>query len=173
MEAIKGWALAVCVAAVAGSIAHLASPSGSTQKIYKITISLFFLCCILSPIITGALSGDFQIDSSMQSQTEYRTDSLQNTMEKQVEENFIASVKNITAEELNTIDVQPQEILINVNTNEESGIFITEIILSLDAKDQNKQAEIESRITQKLGQKPVMQFRQEVQAQDGTKSSDG
>jgi len=109
----------------------------------------------------------------MQPQTEYRTDSLQNTMEKQVEENFIASVKNITAEELNTIDVQPQEILINVNTNEESGIFITEIILSLDAKDQNKQAEIESRITQKLGQKPVMQFRQEVQAQDGTKSSDG
>jgi len=173
LEAIKNWALAVCVAAVAGSLAHLALPSGGTQRIYKITISLFFLCCILSPIMTGAFNGEFQIEMGTQPQTEYRTDALKDTMEKQVQDSFAASIQDLAREELIAIGVQPQEISINVNTNDESGIFITEIILSLHAEDQNKQAEIESRITQKLGLKPVIQFRQEVQSQDGTKANDG
>lgn len=160
MEAIKDWALAVCVAAVAGSLAHLAAPAGSTQKIYKITISMFFLCCILSPILTGLPSSGFSLDIS-RPEAEYRTAALSSAMEQQVKTSFEASVQQLAQQELAAIGVQAEEIFINVNTDAQGGILITEMAVHLNPQHQNRAAEIEAVMVEKIGIKPVLSFRQE------------
>ncbi|WP_343252421.1 stage III sporulation protein AF [Ligaoa zhengdingensis] len=173
MEAIRDWALAVCVAAVAGSIAHLASPAGATQKIFRITVSVFFLCCMLSPILSGALSGDFQFDVELTPQTSSNTDEMQSTMEQQITDSFTASLRRLVEDELEEQGVRAEEISININTGEDGGISIREIVLLLKAEDQNKQAGLISGIKEKLGIEPVIEYRQEVKTQDGGKVSDG
>ena len=173
MEAIRDWALAVCVAAVAGSIAHLASPTGATQKIFRITVSVFFLCCMLSPILSGALSGDFQFDVELTPQTNSNTDEMQSTMEQQITDSFTASLRRLVEDELEEQGVQAEEISININTGEDGGISIREIVLLLKAEDQNKQAGLMGGIKAKLGIEPVIEYRQEVKTQDGGKVSDG
>lgn len=161
MEAIKDWALAVCVAAVAGSLAHLAVPAGSTQKVYKITISMFFLCCMLSPILTGLPDGAFSPEFS-QPETEYRTEALSSAMEQQIQTSFESSVRQLVQQELGAIGVQAEEIFINVNTDAQGGILITEMAVHLNAQHQSRAAEIETVIAEKIGLKPVLSFRQEV-----------
>lgn len=42
MDAIKGWVMAICFAAVAAGMAGILAPSGNLEKIYKFVISLFF-----------------------------------------------------------------------------------------------------------------------------------
>lgn len=160
MEAVKGWALAVCVAAVAGSLARLVSPGGSTQKVYQITVSMFFLCCMLSPVLTGAISGDFDAALS-QPEAEYHTEALEDVVDEQVKESFSASLRELVCTELAQMDVKAEEIFVNVNTDGEGGIFITEMAVHLDAAYQDRQSEIEARLTEKTGQRPVIQYRQE------------
>ena len=163
MEGLREWALAVCAAAVAGSLAHLACPSGEVAKVYKITISVFLLCCILAPVLTGALGGDWGAESFMTSETEEKTAELENTFKTQVKDEFCASIKAFVENELGLVGVSAQEISINVNTNEQGGIFITELIVFLSTEHEDKQAEIIAKLRDNLGIEPVIQFRQEVQ----------
>lgn len=173
MDALRNWALAVCVAAVAGSLAYLASPSGALQRVYKITISVFFLCAMLSPVLTGVLESGWEPEISGSQPVQEQPGELQSTVEEQVKGSFSLAVKELAAGELALLGVTAQEILVNVNTDGDGSIFITEIILSLRAEDENKQAEIADRILEKIGIEPVIQFRQEVNAQDGTKTNNG
>lgn len=50
MDAIKSWAVTVCLAALAAGIAGIVAPSGKLEKTYRFAVSLFFLCCMVTPL---------------------------------------------------------------------------------------------------------------------------
>lgn len=162
MDIIREWAFAVCVAAVAGSIMRLMCPAGEVAKIYKVTVSVFLLCCILAPVLNSTLSVDWGMEGFTSSAAEENTGELKATLEAQVEEEFISSVKAYIESEITAYGASAEKIYINVNRNEDGGIFITELNIFLSAGDEDKQAEISKALRDNLGIEPAIQFRQEV-----------
>lgn len=53
MEEIRLWAYGVTVAAVIGAVILSVAPSGATEKIVKTAVSLFLMCAMLYPFISG------------------------------------------------------------------------------------------------------------------------
>ena len=51
MEGIKQWAFSVCAAMVACGLCQMLLPKAGMEKIFRMTVSIFFLCCLLSPIV--------------------------------------------------------------------------------------------------------------------------
>ncbi|MEG1760821.1 MAG: hypothetical protein RR115_01530 [Hydrogenoanaerobacterium sp.] len=162
MDALREWALAVCAAAVAGSLVCLLCPAGEAAKAYKVTVSVFLLCVILSPVITGVLGSDWgYADISLNSKAEENTDVLNAMVEAQIENDFYSTVKDFVNSKLAEINAVPEEIYINVNTNDESGIFIKELTIVTCQNDKNKQAEITALLSDSLGIKPVFKLKRE------------
>ena len=158
MEALKGWALAVCAAAVAGSLARMAAPSGATEKLMSLTVSLFFLCALLSPALVGIIGEDFSPFPEAGAQTELNTGALEEEMQRQVERSFISTMQKAVRAALGELEVTPREILINVNTGGQDGISIREVRVTLDQVYSVKQEEIVIALTEAMGQKPVLLF---------------
>lgn len=52
MNEIRDWAFSICSAAICGAVMNIILPEGSTQKIFKSTFCVFFLCCVISPLLT-------------------------------------------------------------------------------------------------------------------------
>lgn len=54
MSEIKQWAYGIAVAAIVGAIILALTPKGSTEKLVKTAVSLFLMCAILYPFLSGA-----------------------------------------------------------------------------------------------------------------------
>lgn len=53
MQAIRIWAVAVCAAAIAASVAQLAAPEGKVQKALRCVIGLFLFAVLWLPLQKG------------------------------------------------------------------------------------------------------------------------
>ena len=54
MNEIKQWALGITISAIVGAVILFISPEGSTEKLVRAAVSLFLMCAILSPFLSGA-----------------------------------------------------------------------------------------------------------------------
>lgn len=54
MNEIKQWSLGITISAIVGAIILFISPEGSTEKLVRAAVSLFLMCAILSPFLSGA-----------------------------------------------------------------------------------------------------------------------
>ncbi|MBR5773280.1 MAG: hypothetical protein IKY44_00375 [Clostridia bacterium] len=55
MESVKAWAIGICMASLAGTVAHFLAPSGNIQRIFKVVISVFFITVMVYPIVDISL----------------------------------------------------------------------------------------------------------------------
>ena len=62
MDSVMKWGMSLCCAALAGGVAQILSPGGSMERIFRITLSVFFLCCVVSPF--NGFSGNFSLEES-------------------------------------------------------------------------------------------------------------
>lgn len=53
MNEIRQWTYGVTVSAIVGAIILFLSPDGSTEKIVRAAVSLFLMCAMLSPFLSG------------------------------------------------------------------------------------------------------------------------
>ena len=93
MDEIKSWAFSVCAAAVVGGIVIMLSPRGGTGKTVRTAVSLFLLCVMLRPFMSGYVHR-----LSLDSVTESRTVAGDNAAEYTVE-----SMKNVLREKIDKI----------------------------------------------------------------------
>lgn len=54
MTEIKQWAYGITLSAIIGAIILSVAPGGSTEKLVRAAVSLFLMCAILSPFLSGA-----------------------------------------------------------------------------------------------------------------------
>ena len=162
MDAVRDWALTVCTAAVAGSLVRLAAPEGATQKVLNLTVSLFFLCALASPVLTGAFSGEFTPPPFEGSAAQYNTQALEEQMQRQMEQSFKSSMEQAVDALLREAGAEPLEIFININTEGQGGISITEVRVTLPALMQSRSAELTKLLLEKTGQNPVLTFADEA-----------
>jgi len=125
MEAVKAWAISICMASLAGTVAHFLSPSGNTQRIFKVVISVFFITVMVYPVV--GLSAD-DIGDVIDNYT-YSDSYVDNTEQIAdiVLKQSVAQIKSNINDILQSIGVEESEINVNTDINEENSIVISKI----------------------------------------------
>lgn len=156
MELIKEWALSTCVAAVAGGIAYMILPPGNLQKVFKFTISLFFLCCLISPLF---LWKNLSLDTmrlEIETETGQLTQQLTQGTDEQLLMAFSADLEEKVRSALSGDGIEAKKIRINVNTDEEMNISISDIQITLKKEDEKKKNKVVQRVERLLEQTPTV-----------------
>ena len=128
MSEIKQWAVNICITLAATAVFSMLVPNGSMEKVLKFTISLFFVCCLLTPFLVGLP----QI-----AQTTYQADytdltgKINEQLIKQSEMSICRAVKTILVEE----KISYEKISADVNILSDNSIFISKIYIELPVKE--------------------------------------
>jgi len=124
MEEIRNWAFSVCTASICGAVMNIILPEGSTQKVFKSVFCVFFLCCIISPLLDANL---FSEDILKSFEAEYKYDS---GLESRLYESSAAAMEEDIKAKTNLIlkeaGVNFSTISIKINILDGGGIEINE-----------------------------------------------
>ncbi len=132
MEIIKQWALSLCVAAVAGAAAEMILPEGSLQKVFKITFSVFFLCCLFSPALAN-VKLDMSYSETALTETESLAGELESSVNRQITDSAAASVEKLAQKELEAMGIFSAKTAADINIAEDGGILINRLQITLPA----------------------------------------
>lgn len=149
MDELKSWATTVCLAALAAGIAGIIAPSGKFEKVYKFAVSLFFLCCMLTPLFSmkNINLGGFDLSQAQQSSS---TSSMQSTVNSEAQQMAEQNIKNLISGCCKNCGVTP--LGITVNTNYKSGkISVQSAVITLKKADISKQSALKDEINNKVG----------------------
>ena len=89
MDEFLRWGMTLCCAALAVGILHIISPGSSMEKIFRITLSVFFLCCVVSPLTQMIKNFEVKQDNRW---IESKENEIAQEMEQIAEEIFEGSV---------------------------------------------------------------------------------
>ncbi len=151
MEALRQWGFALCCAAVVCSIAQMMAPKTSASTLFKLTLSVFFLCCICSPVLPEFNSEFYLSRDESQEKANQIAQQLTENVQADFERQASDQVEDLIAQELKKIGVIPNKITIIVNRLEDESISISRVEIQLDSQYSDRSAEIQKILDQKLG----------------------
>ena len=135
METIKNWAFSISFAAVVSTIIQMLIPKGNLEKVVKITLSVFMLSIIFSPVL---LDADFKIqyNDSFKIEIDDYTRELENEMSKMIETQLSQQIEQLILTQISNLDIEVKEVEVvvsaeNANTAE---VVAVEIILGEEYK---------------------------------------
>ena len=150
MEALKSWGITVCFAALAAGIAGIIAPSGKMEKVYKFTVSLFFLCCLLVPLFSLKNISLGSISLSQKSSVSNRE--LSSAVNEQAASIAQQNVARLVASCCRTCGVEPVAVNVQVaTTGTSSAMSVKSAEVVLKAADMSKQNKITDAVMNKLG----------------------
>lgn len=148
MEAVKQWAIACCFAALAAGIANMAVPKGSMEKVCRFAVTLFFLCCVLTPLFS--LKG-VTLKTQVFSAASMDNSSLQKEIQK---EKFEAAQDNV-ADKIRDVfkryGVTPISVTVSAQTDSAGAIGISGAQVVVSKADAAKNEIAASAAKQELG----------------------
>ncbi len=151
MEAIKQWAFCACISVVIGVVASFLSPPGNMEKIYKYVISLFFLCCLFSPVLFKTPLFKYEIKESPTS----KVNDIYNNLTAKKEEQYIRSADEVVKKAIEPIlqkyDMELENSEIDSKRNDDGSIIVTKVIIYLNRKDSGHDNEIKQALYNNLG----------------------
>lgn len=153
MEVLRQWAFGVCAASIACGLVRIILPSSGMQRIFTVTASVFFLCCLLSPVVfTAVLPGEFDLQNDdMMRQIEEKSSRLQSAVQEQNTALATESLRAAAAAALADMGVEYQKIYINVHDDGMGSISISECEVQLDQTYFQRHDEIHSALQARLG----------------------
>lgn len=135
MQYLRDWALAACFACVGCGVLLLFLPKSSLHNLVKAAVHIFFLVCILIPIVKLSPE-DFTIDWQTAEETQQYEQALSETTRQQVQQNLTANLQPQIVDYLRQLGVKDENIYLNVNTDWEESISISSVDVILDAQYQ-------------------------------------
>jgi len=158
MEAIKEWAFSICAAAIAGAAVELISPSGNIKKMVKITVSVFFLTCMLSPMIDLGIDAFYGYgEYEPAPETEHFETQVEDEMLKIFTQNIQEKVNNALEE----CKIKDAKIKTKINIGEDFSISISEIKISLGKEYAEKEGEVTDLLCERFGAKVNITFKEQ------------
>ena len=130
MDEIRNWAFSICSAAICGAVMNIILPEGSTQKIFKSVFCMFFLCCVISPLLTMDFFNEKNFFAALE---------IEDADENSLESGFYEPSARIMEEEIRTKtenilrneNVEFGNISVRVNILESGGIEINEFSIAV------------------------------------------
>lgn len=149
MNEIKGWAILVCVSAIACSLLDMIVPSGKMEKIVRFVFGVFMICAVINPFVTATKGFDIDLKiPNSEIKKDYKFSESMEDIEMRAAE---CKIKNILEETLDEINIEPQKINISMDINEENSISINKVEVVLGKENIDRQEEVKSIIKNKLG----------------------
>lgn len=148
MGDIRQWAIALCAAAIGCTILKTLAPKGGTGRIMHIMIAAFFLCCMVSPLLSlRSLSlSDLPVTEYSQPDT-----ALSERVEEQMIRQMEAAVSSLCERYLKNYDVSVEKVEVNTDTSQADGIYISHVTLYLDKQSYSKFFTVKQIMQQQLG----------------------
>lgn len=145
MTEIRQWAYGITVSAIVGAIVLSITPGGSTEKLVRAAVSLFLMCAILSPFLSGTdpmklLDGVDLPDSEIQSA---ENSEAQNYLEERMKEKI--------SDILDECGIKNADIRISINIENENEMSIESVEISAEKIYENKFKNTEENLKKQLG----------------------
>lgn len=145
MIEIKQWAYGITVAAIIGAIVLALSPKGSTEKLVKTAVSLFLMCAILYPFISGA--NPIELFEKIEL-PEFDTSISQNDSAR----NFLTNeLKEKIAEILSQSGINDTDISIDISMENENEMKINSVQIFAAEEFKNQFEKAENALRSQLG----------------------
>ena len=148
MKDIATVAAVICVCSLAVSLISSISPQGNMRRVINLVIGAFMLCCMIFPIKTAVNGYELNIDTTPIS------DNLQNTAYDAYNNAILSETKNNLESFMYAYLVQrgitPKEITINLEVNENGGIYIGSLCIYISIQDSEKSDEIKHLVREKF-----------------------
>lgn len=148
MDAVRDWAIGLCLAAVACTMLQMLGPKGGMGRIFKILIAAFFICCLCMPLLKLKSLENLtlpQLDGAVSS------DQLQEQVNSQLSRQIDVSLKKVADETLENYGITAAKVAAETDTSEDGGIYITRITLYLDKQNIAKAIAAKQVMEQRLG----------------------
>jgi hypothetical protein len=146
MDTVKQWALGITVAAIAGGVVLILSPSGGTEKIVRTAVSLFLLCVILTPFMSG-VDVDAILGNIRTNYEEPDASAVKGTLEEQM--------KQALSEKLNEIlvnnGIKDASINIDISIDKDNNMSIDKVNIKADKAYSSKFDKAKGEIKSELG----------------------
>lgn len=148
MDAVKSWATMLCVVAVGCALVQMLAPKDGMGKILKLIIAAFFLCCMVSPLLSIKSLSSLNLDLLPD---EISADLLQERVNEQLKQQMAAAVKKVADKSLKNYGITAEKVIVETDTSEEGGIYIRQVILYLNSQNIQKALTARQVMEQQLG----------------------
>lgn len=120
MKGLSSWASGVIVAIIAAKILEMLLPEGNNKKYIKVIIGIYVLFTIISPVVSGLLDEEFNIEAifASASEYEYSTEQVEANNDKLILSTYTTNLKEDVKKKLSDKGYKADEINIEVGTNE-------------------------------------------------------
>ena len=153
MNGIREWAFSACAAMAVCGIARMVLPAGNLQKVLNITISVFFMCCLLSPLALRTGGINIELNGYLQEESEKLAQQLMLGINAQANNAAEAAIEKIISEKLLDMGINHTGITININTNGQNDVRIENINIRLPVEYEERNTEIQDRLENAMGMK--------------------
>ena len=151
MDALKQWAFSICCAMVACGMAQLLLPKSGMERIFKLCVSVFFLCALLSPILLASPELRISVEEYSQEDIQRRAARLEELVESQAERAAGESLEKIVADKLLEKGIKYSSITININTSGQNTAQAPMATIILDREHESRHEAIHRELTAELG----------------------
>ncbi len=146
MDAVKSWAFSFCITAVAAAVVQMLVPKGSMEKVIRITVRIFLLTAIVSPLVANADLGIMN-DIRFELQTEMYTQKFRQETKQIIENEISKQVENMISESLAEMGVYPDEVKAFVISLSDNEVEIEEVTVTLRSNYKIKDSDIRYKIS--------------------------
>lgn len=148
MDAVKGWAAALCAVAIGCTLLQMLAPKDGMGKIFRMITAAFFLCCLVTPLLNLKSLTNLNLDSLP---ADIRSEMLENRVNEQVERQIGAAVQKLAEATLSSHNLSAEKIVTETDTSEDGSIYIKRIILYLDKQNMTQSLAVRQLMEQRLG----------------------
>jgi hypothetical protein len=150
MQSLQQWALSLSAAMVTAGICHILTPHGSMEKIFRATVSVFFLCCLVSPFVLDSAALELQAREYPEAAIEERARRLEGAVDAQTEEAARWEIAKLVGEKLDELGINYRGVAITMEQNGQSGVRPSAEI-TLESVHEKDHREIKAALERELG----------------------
>jgi hypothetical protein len=138
-------------------------PKSNLQKVFGITVSVFFLCSLLLPVMSGLPGIQIQIEETVEPDIQRRAAALAETAELQARGIATGSVEKIISERLAEMGINDADIAIHITTNGQHEPTVESADITLDAIHEPQHRQIRAALAETLGFEVYLGYRETPQ----------
>lgn len=151
MEALRGWALTVCAAAVLCTLLYRLFPENALGLQGRILLPCLFLLAVFAPLPGVTISFP-----EVQTQAVEDTGALRARMQQQATTTVNSTLLSMANQALNSYGVQAKKVVADINIDENGCINMGQITVYIDKETLNMAAAVRQVVEHRLGTSVVI-----------------
>ena len=159
MDGIRSWAFSTCAAAIACGLFQLLLPRTGMRKVLNATVSVFFLCCLFSPVFFTFQRMDFSLEQDrLQQEIELRSKQLETVVQDAGEALAEEKIRQEIQQVFHELGIEGGKIYIKIHEAGDGRISISECKVQLPQTYAPRHDEIQKALLQRLGERILLEY---------------